>query len=67
MEKLLNVLNELVEKYKIDEADVNKIRKAVYDVETGESALDGDMAAEDFVAPEEGEDDYGNSEDDEED
>lgn len=66
MEKLLNVLNELVEKYKIDEADVNKIRQAVYDVETGESSLDGDMAAEDFVAPEEG-DNYGDGEDDEED
>lgn len=67
MEKLLNVLNELVEKYKIDEEDVNKIRKAVYDVETGESALDGDMAAEDFVAPEEGEDDYGYDESEQED
>lgn len=55
MDKLLNLLNELAEKYSFEEEDIKRIQKAVFDLETGDSTLDGDMAAEDFVAPEEDE------------
>jgi len=51
MQKLLDILNKLAEKYKMDEEDVNEIREAVFSVENGEDSLLN--AEEDFKDPDE--------------
>lgn len=52
MDKLLNLLNELAEKYSFEEEDIKRIQKAVFDIEDPNGAEDADMAQEDFVVPE---------------
>lgn len=55
MERLLDFLNSLVEKYGMEESDVKKLQELVFSIETAEDALDGDANAQDFVVPEEDE------------
>jgi len=63
MEKLIDFLNSIVEKYGMDEADVKKLQEIVFGIETAEDALDGDANAQDFVVPE---DNYEDGEEEEE-
>ena len=64
MEKLIDFLNSIVEKYGMDEADVKKLQELVFSIETAEDALDGDANAQDFVVPEgDNEDEYDEYED----
>lgn len=51
MQNLLDLLNELSEKYKFSEEDIGKIQEAVFAIENGEDALMNE--ADDFVSPEE--------------
>jgi len=52
MNGLIDLLNELAEKYNMDENDVKRIQEKVFKLETAEDALDGDANAQDFVVPE---------------
>lgn len=53
MQKLIDLMNELSEKYKFDEADVKRIQEAVFQIENGEGAISSaDLDKEDFVKPE---------------
>jgi hypothetical protein len=51
MQKLLDILNELSEKYNFEEADIQKIQKAVFEIENGEDEMMNGI--DDFVEPEE--------------
>jgi len=51
MQNLLDLLNELSEKYKFSEEDIGKIQNCVFAIQNGEDALMNE--ADDFVSPEE--------------
>ena len=53
MEQLINLLNKLAEKYKMDEADVKEIQNEIFKLEAPAESQDADLEAEDFVMPEE--------------
>lgn len=50
MQKLLDILNELSEKYDFAEEDIQKIQKAVFEIENGEDEMMNGI--DDFVEPE---------------
>ena len=49
MQKLLDLLNDLSEKYKFEESDIQKIQDAIFSVQNGEDSLLN--AEEDFKNP----------------
>ena len=49
MQKLLDIINKLAEKYKFDESEVKEVQQAVFNIENGDSELESD--AEDFTDP----------------
>ena len=49
MQKLLDIINKLAEKYKFDESEVKEIQQAVFNLEQGDHELESD--AEDFTDP----------------
>lgn len=51
MQDLINLINELSEKYKFDEADIKRVQEAVFNVEQG-GITNADLDKEDFVQPE---------------
>ena len=60
MEKIIDLLNSLAEKYKFDEADRNRCQEVIFELESkGDESVSPDMAAEDFNAPGEIEEAYG--------
>lgn len=52
MEKLVELLNKLAIKYSFDEEDKNEINKAIMSIEDPDPSGDADLDAEDFVSPE---------------
>lgn len=59
MQKLIDLLNLLSEKYKFDEADRKRVQEVIFELESkGDESVSPDMAAEDFV-PGEIEEAYG--------
>jgi len=53
MDKLLNLLNELANKYNFEEEDIKKIQEIIFSIEDPDGSEDADMTVEDFTAPEE--------------
>jgi hypothetical protein len=52
MERLIELLNKLAIKYSFEEEDKNEINKAIMAIEDPDPSGDADLDAEDFVAPE---------------
>lgn len=60
MQKLIDLLNLLSEKYKFDEADRKRVQEVIFELESkGDESVSPDMAADDFNAPGEIEEAYG--------
>lgn len=57
MEKLVELLNKLAIKYSFDEEDKTEINKAIMAIEDPDPSDDADLDAEDFVAPEDPDED----------
>ena len=51
MDKLLDIINRLSEKYKFDESEVKEIQDAVFELENGRDDK-SEMEVEDFQTPE---------------
>lgn len=50
MQDLLDLLNELSEKYKFEEGDIKKIQDCVFAIEVGDDSVKAE--GDDFVSPE---------------
>jgi len=57
MEKLVELLSKLAIKYSFDEEDKTEINKAIMAIEDPDPSGDADLDAEDFVPPENPEED----------
>jgi len=51
MDKLLNIINRLADKYKFDESEIKEIQTAIFEIEDPTGNEDADMSAEDFNQP----------------
>jgi len=51
MQELIDLMNELSEKYKFDEADIKRVQEAVFKIENG-GITSADLDKDDFVQPE---------------
>lgn len=50
MQDLINLLNDLSEKYDFEESDIKKLQQIVFSLENGDHAFE-DMEQDDFVNP----------------
>lgn len=57
MERLVELINKLAIKYSFDEEDKTEINKAIMAIEDPDPSGDADLDADDFVAPENMDDD----------
>jgi hypothetical protein len=51
MQKLLDIINKLAEKYKFEESEIKEVQQAVFSLENGEDSLLNEE--EDFKSPDE--------------
>lgn len=58
MQKLLDIINKLAEKYKFEESEIKEVQQAVFSLENGEDSLLNEE--EDFVPVETEDDEYAN-------
>lgn len=52
MDKLIDYINKLADKYKFDESEIKEIQKLIFNIEDPSDEEDADMNAEDFNQPE---------------
>ena len=52
MDKLIDYINKLADKYKFDESEIKEIQKLIFNIEDPSAEEDADMNAEDFNQPE---------------
>ena len=63
MDKLIDYINKLADKYKFDESEIKEIQKLIFNIEDPSAEEDADMSAEDFNQPDMEDDKYNTYED----
>lgn len=51
MDKLIDYINKLADKYRFDESEIKEIQKLIFNIEDPSAEEDADMSAEDFNQP----------------